>query len=94
MSTRTKTAVDNWSDGQVRLIIQFGDDHRFQVPILARNRNLFASPVPTLESKFNLTTQLFTIPRLNGGWAGTIRKPRLNIAAIWGWISQIQSPRK
>jgi len=97
MSTRTKT-VENWpgETGRVELIIQFGDDLRYHVPYFARNTRV--SPIPTtLESKFQLTTQVFTIPRLNGGWAGlsSIKKPRLNVAAIWGWISsQIQSPRK
>lgn len=90
MSSRTK-ALENWSES--RLIIQFGD-LGYQVPYFERKTRI--SPVPTLlESKFELATQkIFTVPRLKSGWVGSFKKPRLNVAAIWGWISQIQSPQK
>jgi len=88
MSTRIKNN-DNWSDGRVDLVIRFGD-LGYHVPYFARD--ILVSPVPTLlEHKFQAATQkIFTIPRINGEWAGIINKPRLNIAPIWRWIKQIQ----
>jgi len=86
-AARIKT-VENWSES--RLIIKFGD-LGYQVPYFARN--IRVSAVSTLlESKFELATQkIFTIPRINGEWVRSTNKPRLNIAPIWGWITQIQA---